>query len=90
MPAKKTIPPVQPPVPAVLNPEDYIVSVPVPQAGIEVRLIYPIHVCVWIRNLGTPDTNALKELESWCLKQGWFLVAEAQKPDVPNEENKKK
>ena len=85
---KRTVKPTVPPVPNSLNPEDYGASVPIPQAGVEVRFLYAIKVCLWVEVLGTPDTNALQELSEWCQKEGWLLVAKSIKPEPPEETKK--
>ena len=72
------------------TPEDYGFTMPVPAGGIEVRFFWGARVVFMIEALGDPDVVALKELQDWCDKQGWFLYVKAVQPETITEKGKAK
>jgi len=105
MPTKKKLSPAQDPrqlktqslllnvdpahLPPNPTPEDYGFTMPVPAGGIEVRFFWGARVVFMIEALGDPDVVALKELQDWCDKQGWFLYVKAVQPETITEKGKK-
>jgi hypothetical protein len=79
-----------PSLPSNPTPEDYGFTMPVPAGGIEVRFFWGARVVFMIEALGDPDVVALKELQDWCDKQGWFLYVKAVQPETIQEKGKAK